>query len=179
MDRDDNDWEVGDKAGLVSIGTHKLYVSVRGPSHHSREPLVIVFPGSGAACDSWIPVSTQIASFARVLLYDRSGLGRSEHGSARESGFCSALELSNLLQTVGIGAPYLLLAHSYGGCVAREFLQLRPTDIVGMVLSETGTEIPCEHAEEQYRSQILGDSPLSVITGEAAFRGYSKRLRGS
>ena len=178
MGEDRNEWETGDKAGLVSIGTHKLYVSLRGLLHHPSRPVVIIFPGSGAACNSWLHVSDQIASFARVLLYDRSGSGRSEHGPQRESGPMSALELSKLLQTVKVGGPYVLVAHSYGGCVAREFLQLRPTDVVGMVFSETGTETRCEHAEEQYETQILGDAPLSVIRGETAFRGSSKATSG-
>lgn len=38
-----------------------------------------------------------------------------------------------------------------------------------MVLSETGTETPCQYAEEQYERQVLGMRPLSVIRGEAAF----------
>ena len=38
-----------------------------------------------------------------------------------------------------------------------------------MVLSETGTETKCRHAEEQYRRQVLGNRPLSVIRGESAF----------
>lgn len=37
-----------------------------------------------------------------------------------------------------------------------------------MFLSETGTEPKCNDHEEQYRTQILGDSPLSVIRGQAS-----------
>ena len=169
MDKQDCEWESGDKSGLVSIGTHKLYTEIRGPSRLPSQPVVIIFPGSGAACDTWKSVSTQIASFARVLLYDRAGIGRSERGPDRDTGYINARELSKLLKAIGVKGPYVLVAHSYGGCVAREFLHLHSREVVGMVLSETGTEPKCEHAEEQYKTQILGDSPLSVIRGEAAF----------
>lgn len=105
----------------------------------------------------------------RVLLYDRSGLGRSEHGPNQDIGPIAANELSMLLKAVNLPGPYILVAHSYGGCVAREFLHLHPRDVVGMVLSETGTETKCQYAEEQYRKQVLGDCPLSVVRGESAF----------
>ena len=173
MDTEKNEWEVGDKEGLVSIGTHKLYISVLGPPRLPSQPIIIIFPGSGAACDTWKPVSKLISSFARVLLYDRSGLGRSDNSknrAERESGSLSARELSRLLEATEINAPYVLVAHSYGGCVAREFLQLHSRVVVGTVLSETGTETKCEHAEEQYKTQILGDCPLSVIRGEDSLK---------
>ena len=105
----------------------------------------------------------------RVLLYDRSGLGHSERSPKKDTGPVAADELSMLLKAVGLRGPYVLVAHSYGGCVAREFLHLHSKDVVGMVLSETGTETKCRYAEEQYRRQILGDCPLSVIRGESAF----------
>lgn len=133
------------------------------------DPLLIVFPGSNASCKSWEPVSFLIRATLRVLLYDRSGLGRSEHGSTRDTGPVAADELSMLLKALNLPGPYVLVAHSYGGCVAREFLHLHARDVVGMVLSETGTETKCQYAEEQYRKQVLGDCPLSVIRGESAF----------
>ena len=165
-----NKWETSEKTtGLVSIGTHELYVSASGPIRKPGEPLLIVFPGANAACESWKPVSSLLQDTVRVLLYDRSGLGRSENGPNRDTGSIAAEELYMLLKAVDLPGPYVLVAHSYGGCVAREFLHLRDRDIAGMILSETGTETECRHAEEQYRRQVLGDRPLSVIRGESAF----------
>ena len=156
-------------SGLISIGTHKLYVSTSGPIRMPGDPLLIVFPGANAACESWEPVSSLLQDFVRVLLYDRLGLGRSEHGPNKDTGPIAAAELSMLLKALDLTGPYVLLAHSYGGCVAREFLHLHAGDVVGMVLSETGTETKCQYAEEQYQRHVLGDCPLSVIRGESAF----------
>ena len=165
-----NEWETSEKiAGLVSIGTHEVYVSASGPIRKPGDPLLIVFPGANAACESWEPASSLLQDTVRVLLYDRSGLGRSENGPNRDTGPIAAEELSILLKAVDLPGPYVLVAHSYGGCVAREFLHLRGRDIAGMVLSETGTETKCRYAEEQYRRQVLGNFPLSVIRGESAF----------
>lgn len=163
-------WTTSTTSSLVSIGTHKLYVSTSGPIRTPGDPLLIIFPGANAACESWKPVSTLLQDTVRVLLYDRSGLGRSERGPGkRDTGSLAADELSMLLGAVDLPGPYVLVAHSYGGCVAREFLQLHGEDVVGVVLSETGTETECRYAGEQYRRQVLGDCPLSVIRGESAF----------
>ena len=168
-----NEWSTLEKAaGLVSIGTHKLYATTSGPIRMLGDPLLIVFPGSNAACKSWEPVSSLIQATVRVLLYDRSGLGRSEHGPNRDTGPVAADELSMLLKAANLPGPYILVAHSYGGCVAREFLHQHTRDVVGMVLLETGTETKCQYAEEQYRKQVLGDCPLSVIRGESAFNAW-------
>jgi len=61
-----------------------------------------------------------------------------------------AAELLDLLEAVDMKPPYVLLAHSYGGIISREFLhlmQLRYHDIegldhpvVGMVLADCNTE---------------------------------------
>ena len=156
-------------SGLASIGSHKLHVSTSGPIRMPGDPLLIVFPGANAACESWEPVSSLLHDTVRVLLYDRSGLGRSEHGPNKDTGTVAADELSMLLKALDLPGPFVLVAHSYGGCVAREFLHLHAGDVVGMVLSETGTETKCRYAEEQYQRQVLGDCALSVIRGESAF----------
>ncbi|CAF9931262.1 hypothetical protein IMSHALPRED_008574 [Imshaugia aleurites] len=164
-----SEWTTSEKKGLISVGTHKLYVSTSGPARLPGNPLLIIFPGANAACKSWESVSTLLQDTVRVLLYDRSGLGRSEHGPHRDTGSTAADELSTLLKAVDLPGPYILVAHSYGGCVAREFLHLHAKDVVGMVLSETGTETRFRYADEQYRRQVLGDCPLSVIRGDSAF----------
>ncbi len=175
-----SEWATSEKAAsLVSIGTHKIYVSTSGLTRMPGDPLLIVFPGANSTCESWESVSSLLHKTVRVLLYDRSGLGRSEHGPDRDTGPVAADELSMLLKAVNLPGPYVLVAHSYGGCVAREFLHLHTRDVVGMVLSETGTETKCQYAEEQYRRQVLGNCPLSVIRGESAFsarRGHDVGL---
>ncbi len=152
-------WSTSEQSGPVSIGTHKLYVSTSGLNRMSGDPLLIVFPGANAACESWEPVSSLLHDTVRVLLYDRSGLGRSEHGPNRDTGPIAADELSRLLKAVDLPGPYVLVAHSYGGCVAREFLHLHSRDVVGMVLSETGTETKCRYAEE-YVISFVKTSPI-------------------
>nr|POE58654.1 hypothetical protein CFP56_68329 [Quercus suber] len=65
------------------------------------------------------------------------------------------------------GPPYVLVAHSYGGCIARLYLQQHSRDVAGMVLVETGQEtaLSKDIEQEQYERQIMGSRPLVVVRG--------------
>ena len=47
-----------------------------------------------------------------------------------------AQDLSDLLDAAKVGGPFVAVCHSYGGLLAREFVALRRSDVVGMVLVE-------------------------------------------
>ncbi|OBT73529.1 hypothetical protein VF21_07236 [Pseudogymnoascus sp. 05NY08] len=137
------DWNRGEKSGLVSIGSHSLHMAVSGPDRHEGEPIVVLMTGLGSTSDEWVAVRRLIEPFSRVLFYDRSGLGKSE-GPANAPKVISAVsiatELDALLKNAGINPPYVILCHSRGGITAREFLHLRPNDVAGMVFVDANQE---------------------------------------
>ncbi|KKA25412.1 Alpha/beta hydrolase fold protein [Rasamsonia emersonii CBS 393.64] len=162
-----NEWETSaTKSSLVSIGTHQLFASVSGPVRTPGEPIVIIFAGSGEASSSYPALERLVSKFARILLYDRSGLGRSEDGPNRVSATTAAEELHSLLKATGIAAPYILVGHSYGGIVAREYLHLNPDDVAGMVLAESSTERQCQffRIPDPNILAVMGDLKFSEIT---------------
>ncbi|KAJ5764765.1 hypothetical protein N7520_004324 [Penicillium odoratum] len=137
------DWEKGDKAGLVSIGTHKLYLSVSGPDRKEGEPVVLLMHGLGSTISEWVLVREEVVPFARWVEYDRSGMGRSESPVQIPeliSAKSVAAELDVLLKVSEIAPPFVLVCHSWGGFTGRELLHLRPNDVVGMVLVDPVTE---------------------------------------
>ena len=166
METTSNDWHSTERSDVVSIGTHRLYLSVSGPARQPNDPIVVIFPGSGDTIASYSKLGPLLSSFVRVLLYDRSGLGRSERNRTNHNTpDVDAKELAALLRVVGLGPPYVLVAHSYGGCIAREFLQISDRNVAGMVLLETHAATPCRNEKQQYDNQILGRKPLSVVQG--------------
>ncbi|OCL07604.1 alpha/beta hydrolase [Glonium stellatum] len=162
-----NDWDVTTKSTLVSIGTHSLFFSISGPPRRPHEPIVVVFTGSGDCGASWVAVERLVSPFARILIYDRSGLGRSEDGPNRAVATVAAEELHLALESAGIRPPFVLCAHSYGGVVAREFLHRWPDAVVGMVLAEAATE----HQSRYFRVRdpnmdaVAGDLNFARVTG--------------
>ncbi|KAH7322850.1 Alpha/Beta hydrolase protein [Stachybotrys elegans] len=124
-------------------------------------PIVLFFHGSGASCSSWVELAELLSPEYCVLLYHR--------GPRNPKPKDAVSEMKEFLSRQKLPPPYVLVAHSYGGNIAREFLQRYAGEVCGMVLVETGQETALDPAmeEKQYRQQILGEKPLSVIRGNS------------
>lgn len=160
-DHRSNDWNTASNSGLVSISTHSLFLTASGPPR-SGAPAVIIETGAGDHHVSWSAIVRLISPFARIYSYDRAGLGRSEDSPGERTAEAMAGELSLLLKAAGVEPPYVLVAHSYGGIIAREFLALRGNDIVGMVLVDTSHE---ETSVGGYSIRIPKEAKKAVMDG--------------
>ncbi|KAF2094995.1 alpha/beta-hydrolase [Rhizodiscina lignyota] len=155
-----------DTAGVertLDIAGSSIWTELLGRHDAPNRPTIIAFHGSGGGSESWADLVRRTSAFARTLAYDRAGQGRSTKAEAGSTPLSASDELSAVLKELSVKPPFILVAHSYGGCIAREFLQKRGRDVAGMVLAETGQETLSEFEEEQYRKQALGKRPLSVI----------------
>ncbi len=100
-------------------------------------PTVIMDSGLGDTSEVWSAVEPKVAEFARVLVYDRANLGRSERSAAPRTSSHMVAELKELLQAEHIEGPYLLVGHSFGGLNMMLFARLYPADIMGLVLVDS------------------------------------------
>lgn len=162
------DWNRGQVSGLVSVGTHRLFVSAAGPPHQPGQPTVIIEAGLGEDSVGWRAVSRHLSQFIRVVTYDRAGLGKSQTSPLPRTAQNIALELSDVLKAADIPPPYVLVGHSYGGILVREFLAANPSQVAGLVFVEANTENSYRIRPEDlviYLS-ILGQGlDLNVVTG--------------
>jgi len=161
---------------MVSIGTHKLFLSVAGPD---REAIVVLMQGLGSTIDEWVAVRRLVTSFARFLNYDRSGMGRSESPSEAPDAISAvsvATELDTLLKTANIAPPYVIVCHSWGGITSREFLHLRPKDIVGMVFVDANQEKTFDGGNwaSPYVKAVNGSCDYLEVTGLSSDHKLSK-----
>jgi pimeloyl-ACP methyl ester carboxylesterase len=97
-------------------------------------PSVVLISGLGDRMTTWDSVQPAVATFARVLAYDRAGIGRSEPGPAPRTVSRMADELHALLPHTGLDAPYVIVGHSLGGFVAQLYAARYPGDVAGIVL---------------------------------------------
>ncbi|MBC8523829.1 MAG: alpha/beta hydrolase, partial [Chlorobium phaeobacteroides] len=67
---------------LISVGSHKLYTTVKGEG----SPTVILLPGMNAFSWGWWGIQDEISEPTRVVPYDRGGYGWSEAGPEPYSG---------------------------------------------------------------------------------------------
>ncbi len=121
---------------LISVGDHRLHLLCKG----SVAPTVVIEQGAGELSRFWWPVQDEIAKYAKVCTYDRAGFGWSDSARGPRTVEDRARELRVLLANAGLPGPYILVAHSYGGLVVREYLRKHPAEVAGLVLVDTPEE---------------------------------------
>jgi pimeloyl-ACP methyl ester carboxylesterase len=116
----------------VDVGGYHLHVHVQGAENGS--PTVILDHGGTGLSAQWGWVMPQLAEQARVVAYDRPGMGWSDAPVEQIDAVQVARDLRIALDTLGIQGPYLMVGHSMGALTVRVFAQLYPDDVVGLVL---------------------------------------------
>jgi pimeloyl-ACP methyl ester carboxylesterase len=88
---------------------------------------------SGTKCNP------KITKLTRVCSYDRAGLGYSDPRPKQEADSRNiAQNLHMLLANAGVKPPYVLVGHSLGGFHIRVYQSVYPSDVVGIVLVDSG-----------------------------------------
>jgi pimeloyl-ACP methyl ester carboxylesterase len=103
------------------------------------------------------PSLSHIESEISVLLYERSGYGCSEESPNEPDSLTIVDELSRLLVAADLKPPYLVVGHSWGGILAREFIAAQPSeDICGLVLVDP--------VQERMLFEAWPDPSIAVVT---------------
>ncbi len=169
-------------ARKIDVGGHRLYCEVRG-----RGDAIVVFDaGLGDTHEAWRWVWPDVAKFARVVLYDRAGLGRSDPAPAPRTSARIAEELHALLVNVGLPGPYILVGHSFGGLDVQWFASRYPFEVAALVLVEpTPVEFPLRESEllsEYARAKLettLGVSGEGVRLERASVQASADQVRAA
>jgi pimeloyl-ACP methyl ester carboxylesterase len=136
---------------------------------------VIIEQGAGSPSQLWWPIQEKVAAFARICTYDRAGYGWSEPVRGPRSIGHRAEELHTLLMNAGVPAPYILVAHSYGGLIVRRFAHKYREQMAGLVLVDTADEIVMSQPEVQLFYSRMRLFPKTM--GMAARLGVPRLLR--
>jgi pimeloyl-ACP methyl ester carboxylesterase len=121
---------------LIDIGGRKLHIHCTG----SGSPTVVVENGGAAFSFDWELVQPDVAKFTRICTYDRAGYAWSDVGPEFDSFDQAGHDLHLLLTRAGIPGPYVLVGHSLGGLLVRNYQAAYPADVVGMVLVDSSHE---------------------------------------
>ncbi|KAI7361302.1 hypothetical protein KC354_g8191 [Hortaea werneckii] len=127
----------------ISDNATRLNTTVQGPPRHQNQPVIVFISGGFEGGYCWARVASLLAHQVRTVRFDQAGTGQSSTFHTPRSAENIAQELEALLQTIAVRPPYIPVAHSYGGVVAREFLALHSIGregVVGMVLVDANTE---------------------------------------
>jgi pimeloyl-ACP methyl ester carboxylesterase len=109
----------------------QLWVQVAGQG----DPTVVFEAGGGDDSSAWDKIEPQVRmlSSVRTVVYDRAGLGHSAPAPGAYRIDEEAAALVRVLDRFNVRAPVILVAHSYGGFIAR-LVASRDKRIAGVVL---------------------------------------------
>ena len=129
----------------IPVDGHRLFLLVSGTGSLT----VILEAGDQSTHRAWNTLRPEIATFTRVVAYDRAGLGQSEFSAQPRTAQVIAKELHAALTTANIRPPYILVGHSAGGLFVRVFASLFPDAVAGVVLLDPSPEDVYARAERE------------------------------
>lgn len=97
-------------------------------------PTIVLEAGGNSTHRIWGSFEARLAQFARVVSYDRAGLGESAACSRPRTARVVAEELREALTAAAIAPPYVMVGFSLGGAFLRVFAAAAPADVCGLVL---------------------------------------------
>jgi pimeloyl-ACP methyl ester carboxylesterase len=118
---------------MVDLGGHRLHIHCVG----SGKPTVVVENGLGDYSFDWALVERRVSEFARICTYDRAGYAWSDPGPKPRTFAQINLELHDALAKLGERPPFVLVGHSFGGPVVRQYALTYPGEVAGMVLVDS------------------------------------------
>jgi pimeloyl-ACP methyl ester carboxylesterase len=150
---------------LVDVGGWRLHLNCTGAARASQ-PTVILEAGLGDFSVEWSLVQPSVARFARVCSYDRAGDGWSDVGPHPRTFRQIVYELHTLLERAGERPPFVLVGHSYGGWLVRQYQLTYPKDVAGMLLVEAGADDPWRLTGDgtlKHSSELATGAPIPPV----------------
>ena len=123
---------------------------------------VIFESGFTMGWNTWRRVLPGLAPQARLITYSRAGTGKSDAPVGVPTVADRVADLEALIQATQSKPPFVLVGHSYGGLVVRQFASKHPTWVQGLVMVDPASEhvgaawraLDAARAEREDRTQI-------------------------
>ena len=116
---------------LIEVDGHKMHITGNG----TGQPTVVMTCGSGSICGygDFYCINSRVSDFTRSCIYERPGIGWSEHASTPRDTEQIVSDLHTLLQKAGEKPPYILVGHSLGTMEMLLYANNYPDEVVGIV----------------------------------------------
>jgi pimeloyl-ACP methyl ester carboxylesterase len=146
-------------APLIDIGGRALYRADVG----SGGPTVVLEAGLTDSAAPWSGIIPALASFTRVVSYDRPNTiaGASDPAPMPRTADDVVADLHALLDAAAVPGPYVLVGHSVGGLFVRLYASRYPDEVVGLVLIDTS------HEDQDVRRQDMVAADLFATEQQA------------
>ena len=124
---------------LIRVGDAEIAFETLGYAG----PVIVFESGLGGEMRSWDAITRPLAAFARLVLYDRPGIGRSGPRCDTDVLLASTVadELLAFLQAIDMPPPYVLVGHSLGGFYVQAFARRYPRETAAVVLVDSASPL--------------------------------------
>jgi pimeloyl-ACP methyl ester carboxylesterase len=131
--------------GKVDVGDHCLFLHCVGQG----SPTVVLDSGLNTDSSAWLSILPDLRRTTRVCVYDRAGLGASDHGPQPTTSQRIVQQLQTLLVEANVPQPYVLVGWSFGSWNVLLYASQHPEAVMGIVL------LDAPHPDEDARFLAL------------------------
>lgn len=118
---------------FVSINNKQMAYKTFGlEARKANEPIVVFESGLGSGGGNYGSLFPFVQKNFAGIVYDRNGIGESENDTTVRRDADVVKRLHDLLKTLKISPPYLLVGHSIGGPFIRLYASIYPNEICGL-----------------------------------------------
>jgi len=129
----------------------------------SSSMTIVLVSGGTLGLDTWEDLQELLSKYARVISYDRSGLGNSEYVPDSKSISYLTAELDAVINNLDIDAPIILVGHSIGGHIVRKYTELYPNKVKALVLIDTYHEMFFKELKDSIKEEMWNDYVGNII----------------
>lgn len=123
--------------GYIETNGSKIYYRDIG----SGNTTIVLVSGGTFDSKTWERFQEQLSYHARVISYDRSGLGNSDYISNSKNISSMTKELDVIINKLDINTPVILVGHSIGGYIVRKYTELFPRKVEALFLVDAYHEL--------------------------------------
>jgi len=136
------------------LAGQERYISISEQKYRIKEfgkgDLTVIFEsGMSDSLETWGHIPDSVSLFARVFLYDRADIGKSDPSRQERTIPNIVAELKGILAHEMIRPPYILAGHSLGGYITRYFTSQHPLEVKGLLLLDPSPDAYWESMSEK------------------------------
>lgn len=156
----------------IKVGAYQVEMTVAG-----NGPYTVIFEaGFGGGQGVWQKVAPAIAANARVVTYSRAGLGKSQPRPEPRTPAQVGKEFDELIAAAGLKPPFILVGHSYGGYLIRQFAVRHPEQVAGFVFVDASMERLYTELKKRDAARLAQDLALINKMTPEVYRAEMKLI---
>ena len=148
-------------ADMISVAGHQVNMVKLGAG-----PYTVIFEsGFGTDLTAWRNVAPAVAKSAQVVAYSRAGLGKSQPRPGQRTIRANTSDLEQMIAAAQLRPPFILVGHSYGGFLIRDFAARNPAQVAGMVFVDA--------SDERIETELRKIDPVRTAQDAKLSEGYT------